>query len=63
VATSRTADLAGTMRPAAALTAGFQRAFAVGAGFALVGALMSLLLLVRTPARPEIASSGARESA
>ncbi len=44
VATAHTADLAGAAAPNAAdLTAGFQRAFEVGAGFALVGALVALL--------------------
>ncbi|MBI5106199.1 MAG: MFS transporter, partial [Solirubrobacterales bacterium] len=55
-ATQRTADVAGTMSQAAALTEGFQRAFLVGAGFAAIGALASVLLLVRRAPRPAVPS-------
>jgi predicted MFS family arabinose efflux permease len=54
IATSRTdAELADGFSPAHALTDGFHRAFEVGAGFALVGALVALLALpsVRVRAR------------
>jgi hypothetical protein len=47
IANSRTKDLmsAGGHTHAAALTSGFQRAFLVGSGFALVGALLTLVLI------------------
>ncbi|MCW3038157.1 MAG: transporter, partial [Solirubrobacterales bacterium] len=48
VATQRTADVAGRVPNPVALTDGFQRAFLVGAGFALVGALVSLTVLARS---------------
>jgi EmrB/QacA subfamily drug resistance transporter len=53
VATQRTTALAGDVSHAEALTGGFQRAFAVGAGIALTGALVSTFVLsrVRAPAR------------
>ncbi len=55
IATQRSADLDGDLSHAAALTEGFQRAFAFGAAFALAGALVSVLVLsgarVRSPAR------------
>jgi predicted MFS family arabinose efflux permease len=53
VATQRTAALDGDVSHAEALTDGFHRAFAVGAGIALAGALVSALVLsrVRAPAR------------
>ena len=46
VANTRTTDLlhAGT-GPAVALTSGFARAFTVGAGFALAGALLAVVLM------------------
>ena len=48
IATQRTSDVAGAGPvDASALTAGFQRAFVVGAGFAYVGALIALVALVR----------------
>jgi predicted MFS family arabinose efflux permease len=51
VATARTDSLGG--RGGAALTAGYQRAFEVGAGFAIAGVLVALFVLqtVRAPAR------------
>jgi hypothetical protein len=54
LATARTAALEGSASQAEALTAGFQRAFAVGASFALVGAVVAVAVLVRgqRPARP-----------
>jgi predicted MFS family arabinose efflux permease len=50
VATARTASFGG--HSAAALTAGYQRAFEIGAGFAIAGALVALFVLrvVRAPA-------------
>jgi EmrB/QacA subfamily drug resistance transporter len=48
VATQRTAALAGDVSHAEALTDGFHRAFAVGAGIALAGALVSALVLSRS---------------
>jgi EmrB/QacA subfamily drug resistance transporter len=53
VATQRTAALDGDVSHAEALTDGFHRAFALGAGIALAGALVSALVLsrVRAPAR------------
>jgi EmrB/QacA subfamily drug resistance transporter len=47
VATQRTDAVGGTVTRAVALTDGFQRAFLVGAGFALVGALLSGGVLAR----------------
>ena len=54
VATART-DSFGSGHGAAALTAGYQRAFEIGAGFALVGALVALFVLriERAPAAVE----------
>src|SRR4051794_3427702 len=47
IATQRTADVAGTVAGDVALTDGFRRAFLVGGGFAVVGAVLSLTLLAR----------------
>jgi hypothetical protein len=52
VATRRSAALAGDVSHAAALTEGFQRAFALGAAFALAGALVSLLVVSRVRVTP-----------
>lgn len=49
LATQRSAEVGGA--PAEALTAGFDRAFVVGACFALAGAAVSLLVLARPGAR------------
>jgi EmrB/QacA subfamily drug resistance transporter len=56
VASQRTADVVGAS-PAVALTEGFRRAFEVGAAFALTGAVLTLVVLVRraelrSPVRP-----------
>jgi EmrB/QacA subfamily drug resistance transporter len=53
VATQRTAALAGDVSQAEALTDGFHRAFALGAGIAFAGALVSAFVLSRptAPAR------------
>jgi EmrB/QacA subfamily drug resistance transporter len=57
LATQRTAAVAGAAVPgAAALTAGFQRAFLVGAGFAFAGAVAGALLLASTRAPTAAAS-------
>jgi hypothetical protein len=50
IATQHTAAVAGGVSNAEALTAGYHRAFATGAGFALAGALVSTLVLARIPA-------------
>jgi predicted MFS family arabinose efflux permease len=58
IATARTADLGG--HGAVALTAGYQRAFEIGAGFAVVGAFVALLVLriERAPAtEPAVAEA------
>jgi EmrB/QacA subfamily drug resistance transporter len=47
LATQRTHDVAGSVSAAEALTDGFQRAFLVGAGFAAVGAVLSVVVLMR----------------
>jgi EmrB/QacA subfamily drug resistance transporter len=53
LANSRTADVitGGEHNHAVALTEGFQRAFLVGAGFALVGAVLSVLLISSSDSR------------
>jgi EmrB/QacA subfamily drug resistance transporter len=52
VATQRSAALDGDVSRAEALTEGFQRAFAVGAAFAVAGALVSVFVLSRGRAAP-----------
>jgi EmrB/QacA subfamily drug resistance transporter len=52
VATARTTALAGDVSHAEALTDGFHRAFALGAGIALAGALVSAFVLSRTARMP-----------
>ena len=47
IATQRTADVARTVAREVALTDGFRRAFVVGAGFAVVGAVISATTLAR----------------
>ena len=49
VATQRTADVAGSLSRAEALTQGFGRAFALGGGIALTGALIGAAVLIRAP--------------
>ena len=51
VATQHTNAVLGVMPRAEALTEGFHRAFLLGAGFGVAGALISVLVLVRVPAR------------
>jgi EmrB/QacA subfamily drug resistance transporter len=56
VATQRTAEVAGQLPRVEALTHGFTRAFALGGGIALTGALVSLAVLAR-PWRPRPAEA------
>jgi hypothetical protein len=49
IAAGRTAAVTGAGSEAAALTEGFQRAFAVGGGVALTGAVISGLVMRRSP--------------
>jgi EmrB/QacA subfamily drug resistance transporter len=61
LATQRTADLAGGGHDLSALTSGFHRAFIVGAGFALLGAIAAATLLqgARIPRREASAAAEA----
>jgi hypothetical protein len=59
-ASAATHDLHRGVKLAAALTTGYDRAFAIGAGALLTGALLALALPAR---RPALASSGARPRA
>jgi EmrB/QacA subfamily drug resistance transporter len=59
IATQRTGDAAAGVSRAAALTAGFDRAFLVGGAFALVGALLSVTLLARSGRRAAVAATAA----
>jgi EmrB/QacA subfamily drug resistance transporter len=63
VATQRTAALIGTVDPKVALTDGFQRAYVVGAGFALAGAAISLTVLVLGARRAAAAAEAESASA
>jgi sugar phosphate permease len=69
VATARTASLSGggdrsTGMMHSALTAGYQRAFEIGAGFAIAGALVAIIVLRLRPARAgEPAASPVAEGA
>lgn len=58
IATQRSAEMAGSVGRAAALTEGFDRAFLVGGAFALLGAVAAAALLVRRPASPVLAPAG-----
>jgi EmrB/QacA subfamily drug resistance transporter len=51
IATQRTADVAGSVTREVALTDGFRRAFVVGAGFAILGAVISATTLARSGVR------------
>jgi EmrB/QacA subfamily drug resistance transporter len=62
VATKKTNDVLGTVSQAVALTDGFRRAFLVGAGFALVGAVVSLFVLY-LGGRRQAAAAAAAEAA
>jgi EmrB/QacA subfamily drug resistance transporter len=67
VANSRTQSLiqAGVHNPAVALTKGFERAFLIGAGFALVGAVLAAVLISSRDSRRHVvaAQSADAESA
>jgi EmrB/QacA subfamily drug resistance transporter len=55
IATSRTNAVAGGARPdAVALTEGFQTAFLVGAGFALTGAILAVVLISSRDSREQV---------
>jgi predicted MFS family arabinose efflux permease len=58
-ATQRTADVAGTVPHLTALTDGYQRAFAVGAGIGALGAVACVLLLVLPARRLRAATAAA----
>jgi EmrB/QacA subfamily drug resistance transporter len=60
VATQRTDAVAGSVSHAAALTAGFERAFLVGAVFGAIGALISLTVLARGQAARVAAAARAQ---
>jgi predicted MFS family arabinose efflux permease len=60
IATQHTADIAGSVTRQVALTDGFRRAFVVGAGFAILGAVISATTLARSGVR---AAAEARASA
>ncbi|WCB94996.1 putative MFS-type transporter EfpA [Baekduia alba] len=62
VATQRTNDVIGAMGPKVALTDGFQRAFVVGAGFALVGAIVSGTVLARSGRDAALAAAEAERA-
>ncbi|MBV9811015.1 MAG: hypothetical protein JO286_27855, partial [Solirubrobacterales bacterium] len=53
---SRTLSLfhAGVHDPAVALTKGFDRAFLIGAGFAIAGALLSMILIRNRDSRQNV---------
>jgi EmrB/QacA subfamily drug resistance transporter len=51
IATQRTADVAGSVTREVALTDGFRHAFVVGAGFAVIGAVISATMLARNGVR------------
>src|SRR3954469_15272219 len=63
VATQHTSDVAGTVSGAVALTEGFQRAFLVGAGFAVLGALVSGTVLARSGRQAATAARAGAEHA
>jgi hypothetical protein len=59
IATQRTADVARHADAGVALTAGFRHAFAIGAGFALLGAVISYVVLVLMDRRTAAAAARA----
>src|SRR4051812_7720530 len=63
VATQHTSDVAGTVSGAVALTEGFQRAFLVGAAFAVVGAAVSAVVLARSGRADAVAARAPAEGA
>jgi EmrB/QacA subfamily drug resistance transporter len=64
IANSRTkaVALAGQHNPLIALTKGFDRAFLVGAGFAIAGAILAAVLISSRDSRDQAAASGAGET-
>jgi len=58
IATDRAAESGGAKSPAVAATAGFDTAFAIGAGFALAGAVVALVVLVRPGRARDAAPAG-----
>ncbi|MBV9336637.1 MAG: hypothetical protein JO243_12165, partial [Solirubrobacterales bacterium] len=56
IANSRTLSLfhAGVRDPAVALTKGFDRAFLIGAGFAIAGALLTAILIRNSDSRQNV---------
>jgi EmrB/QacA subfamily drug resistance transporter len=65
VANSRTLDLfhSGVHNPAVALTEGFQRAFLVGSGFGLAGAILVVILISSEDSREHAAAARAEGAA
>jgi EmrB/QacA subfamily drug resistance transporter len=61
IANSRTQGLVGTVSQNAALTKGFDRAFLVGVGFALAGALLAAVLISSADSRDHARSAGQAE--
>ncbi len=59
VANSRTQELLGTVGLHTALTKGFDRAFLVGVGFALVGALLAAVLISTADSRAHVHAASA----
>ena len=62
IANSRTQDLIGTISPTAALTKGFDRAFLVGVGFALAGALLTAVMISSADSRAHALQAGEQEA-
>ncbi len=65
VANSRTQSLfhAGVHDPAVALTKGFDRAFLIGAGFALIGALLAMVMISSRDSRAHVEAASAEPAA
>jgi EmrB/QacA subfamily drug resistance transporter len=65
VANSRTQSLfhAGVHNPAVALTKGFERAFLIGAGFALVGAILAAVLISSRDSRAHVEAAQSEAAA
>jgi sugar phosphate permease len=63
IANSRTHDLlsAGGIDPTAALAKGFDRAFLVGAGFAILGAILAAVMISSADSREHAATAGREE--
>jgi EmrB/QacA subfamily drug resistance transporter len=63
IANSRTQDLVGKVPQIAALTKGFDRAFLVGVGFALAGALLATVLISSADSRAHVQAAGGEQPA